>query len=121
MNELMKYLKDRPQTWSQRRKQLENEGRIGIGATGRFPRLLQLCDKESEPIFFEAKRLVDVPLAISEERYPDEPDAVFMYWTGECSDASDFWHIYWHLHGVFFHRCDDRCAVLPEFIIKRHE
>mgnify|MGYP001559188165 CR=1 FL=1 len=120
MKELMEFLKNRPQTWSQRREQLESEDRIGRNAPGPYPHLLQLCDTKSEPIFWEARRIIDVPIAISEERYPDEPDTAFMYWTGECKDASDFWHIYFHLHGFFFHKCDDRCVMLPKFIMEGH-
>ena len=120
LKELMECLENRPQTWKERRRQLGDQGRAGeylSDGTELYPRLLGLFPVEEEPIFWKAKGMVDVPLVVSEERYPDEPDTMFLYWTAASGDASEFWRVYDHLTGRVWHKCDARCTArqLPEF------
>ena len=118
MREIMEFLKNRPQTWSERREQLANQGKIGLHDRGGFPSFRSLIKAEKETIYLEVKKIIDAPLAISEERYPDQPGHVVQYWTAGCENISEFSHIFEHLDGAPWHKCDARCAAhnLPEFV-----
>ena len=122
MKEWMECFKNRPQTWKQRRKQLESENRIGHSATGRYPHFLGFWSSESESIFWEAKKIIDAPLGLSEERYPDELGRILVYWMGKHEDISNFWRVFEHLRGDWYHQCDTRCVEynLPKFVMRRH-
>ncbi|MDP3772148.1 MAG: hypothetical protein Q8Q94_02080 [bacterium] len=122
MKDLMKFLRKRPKTWEERWQQLEDEHRLLKCDTGPFPHLFALLNATLEPFFWEAKKIVDVPLAISEERYPDQPNFVVEYWTGECDDArlSEFGKVFQHFSGYPWHKCDMTCTRhnLPKFIMR---
>ncbi|OGH67744.1 MAG: hypothetical protein A3J66_00850 [Candidatus Magasanikbacteria bacterium RIFCSPHIGHO2_02_FULL_47_14] len=99
----------RARTWRERREQLEGENRIGLEGVGPFPRFFQFLESNKISAFSEAQKIVTVPLMISEERYPDCSNHVLLYWTGECQDTSEFDHVFHHLDGNTYHKCDERC------------
>lgn len=122
MKELMEYFKNRPQTWEQRRRELQDNYQIGWADTGPLPRFITLLSTEKEQSFLEAKKITnDTTLALSEERYSDCPNYGPVYLIGEMENKSEFWHIFYHFEGNSHHECDARCAIydLPTFVARR--
>jgi len=125
----MEELEKRPQTWSERREQLRLAGqaytssnpydayKYWFGENRKYPFFMMLLTKKNEIFFWKTKEIVDAPIAISEERYPDIPNLVIVYITKECGNLSEFWHIWEHLAGINYHTCDARCETyrLPPY------
>ncbi|MDP3735282.1 MAG: hypothetical protein Q8R39_02545 [bacterium] len=113
IGDLMECFANRPQTWAERRKQLEEEGRTGRASKGAYPKLLTLFEVGTEKEFWRAQEMTNAPVALSEERYPDAPNDALMYITGDLppdSGLHEFWQVYWHLtKAVHHHECNWVC------------
>ncbi|TSD01521.1 MAG: hypothetical protein Greene101415_237 [Parcubacteria group bacterium Greene1014_15] len=112
----MEELKKRPQTWAERRKQLRQ--RHGTIDPGLPPHFITLLENRNENEFWEAKKLTDAPVIISEERYTDIPNTVIVYGLDvERRNLNEFWHVFGHLCSENYHTCDARCEIyeLPPY------
>ena len=129
LNELKRMFEERSQSWYERHKQLVSENRWGFMVIGgEYPRAIISLDSSEDEFVFKAQEITGAPVALSEERYPNDmsngrSSLSVLYQVAECPDPkhclSEFWAVFDHLAGRRRHKCGAYCAKheLFEFVI----
>ena len=118
-------LRETPQTWVERLKELKSQGRNN-SSTGEYPRLLTTIDSAKGQFVLRAKEMTSAPVALSGERYPDYPgsqrviNVLYVVAETDKHGLSEFWDVVGHLSGGYDHTCGAYCVKheLPEFVMK---